>query len=43
VIAFDAGNNIIWVDREQDLVGVLRWIDKTKYDGFVEHLMAAVR
>ena len=43
VFALGAGNNIIWVDRDRNLVAVLRWIDKTKYSGFVEHLMAAVR
>ena len=41
VYALGAGNNIIWVDRENDLVTVLRWIDKAKFGGFVEHLMAA--
>ena len=29
VFALGAGNNIIWVDRERDLVAVLRWIDKS--------------
>ena len=43
VYALGAGNNIIWVDRENDLVTVLRWIDKAKFGGFVEHLMAAVK
>lgn len=41
VSALGAGNNIIWIDREDDLVAVLRWIDKTKYNGFVEHLISA--
>lgn len=43
VYALGAGNNIIWVDRENDLVTALRWIDKAKFGGFVEHLMAAVK
>ena len=43
VYAMGAGNNIIWVDPEHDLVAVLRWIDKTKFGGFLESLMAAVK
>ena len=41
VFAMGAGSNIIWVDRENDLVAVMRWIDKTKVEGFVGRLMAA--
>ena len=41
VYAMGAGNNIIWIDRENDLVAVLRWIDKTKFGGFLSALMAA--
>ena len=43
VYALGAGNNIIWVDRENDLVAVLRWIDKTKFAGFLAALMASHR
>ncbi len=43
VFALGAGNNIIWVDRENDLVAVLRWIDKTKFAGFLAALMASHR
>ena len=43
VFALGAGTNLIWVDTENDLVAVLRWIDKTAVDGFVARLMAAVR
>ena len=43
VYAMGAGNNIIWVDPEHDLVAVLRWIDKTRFGGFLESLMAAVK
>jgi hypothetical protein len=37
-----AGNNLIWIDPEHDLVAVLRWIDKAAIDGFLERLVAAV-
>ena len=43
VYALGAGNNIIWVDRENDLVAVLRWIDKTKFGGFLSALTAAAK
>ena len=39
--ALGAGNNMIWIDPENDLVAVLRWIDKTKFGGFLAALMAA--
>ncbi len=41
VYALGAGNNMIWIDRENDLVAVLRWIDKAKFGGFLTALMAA--
>ncbi len=43
VFALGAGTNLIWIDREHDIVAVLRWIDKTKIDGFFKHLTAARR
>jgi CubicO group peptidase (beta-lactamase class C family) len=43
VFAMGAGTNLIWIDGEHDLVTVLRWIDKTKVDGFLERLMVAVK
>jgi CubicO group peptidase (beta-lactamase class C family) len=43
VYAMGAGNNIIWIDREHDLVAVLRWIDKAAFGDFIGRLMAAVR
>ncbi len=43
VFALGAGNNMIWIDPEHDLVTVLRWIDKSKVDGFLERLLAAVK
>ena len=36
------GTNFIYVDPENDLVAVLRWIDKPAIDGFVKRLLAAV-
>ena len=41
VFALGAGTNMIWIDPEHDLVTVLRWIDKTKIDGFFARLLAA--
>ena len=38
-----AGSNIIWIDPAQDLVTVLRWIDKTAVDGFFARVLRAVR
>lgn len=43
VFALGAGNNIIWIDNANDLVVVLRWIDKTAMSGFIERLMAAMK
>lgn len=40
--ALGAGTNLIFVAPSQDLVGVIRWIDKSKIDGFFKRLMAAV-
>ncbi len=39
---FGAGTNMVYVDPEQDLVAVVRWIDRKAIDGFVEKLVAAV-
>lgn len=41
VFALGAGVNVIWIDPAQDLVAVLRWIDKTALDGFVDRMLAA--
>ena len=37
------GTNFVYVDPENDLVAVLRWIDKPQIDGFVKRLLEAVR
>ena len=42
VYATGAGNNMIWIDPEHDLVAVLRWIDKAAVSGFMARLMAAM-
>ena len=36
------GTNMIYVDREHDVVAVVRWIDTKAMDGFVQRLLAAV-
>ncbi len=36
------GANMIYVDPEHDIVMVMRWIDDTKVDGVVQHLLAAL-
>lgn len=41
--ALGAGVNAIWLDPAQDLVAVLRWIDKSALDGFVDRMLAAAR
>ena len=36
------GPNIIYVDPENDLVAVVRWIENNAVDGFLKRLIAAV-
>lgn len=43
VFALGAGTNVIWIDPASDLVAVLRWIDKTALDGFVDRLVSRAR
>ena len=43
VFALGAGNNIVFLDREHDLVCVLRWIDKSSFPGVIERLMATLK
>jgi CubicO group peptidase (beta-lactamase class C family) len=40
--AIGAGSNLIWIDREHDLVAVLRWMDPTAFDGFFARVLAAL-
>jgi len=37
------GTNFVYVDLENDLVAVLRWIDRPQIDGFIKRLLAAVQ
>jgi len=37
-----AGSSLIWIDPDDDLVAVVRWIDKPHIPGFLQHLLAAV-
>lgn len=39
--ALGAGGNVIWVDRENDLVAVMRWLSPDKMPEFIRLLMAA--
>jgi CubicO group peptidase (beta-lactamase class C family) len=40
--AVGAGQNLVWVDPEHDLVAVVRWIDKAHVDGFLQRLIASL-
>ena len=37
------GSHIVWIDPDNDLVTVLRWIDRKKAPGFVERLLGALK
>ena len=37
-----AGSNIIYIDWENDLVAVVRWIDRRHFNEFIEKLLAAI-
>jgi CubicO group peptidase (beta-lactamase class C family) len=41
--ALGSGGNMIWVDREHDLVVVTRWLEPAQWAGFAERVMAAVQ
>jgi CubicO group peptidase (beta-lactamase class C family) len=41
--AIGKGTNIIWVDPEHDILAVVRWIDRTHVDGFIQRVLAAIR
>jgi CubicO group peptidase (beta-lactamase class C family) len=43
VFAVGAGNHMIWIDPDHDLVTVLRWIDGAAVGGLMARLMAAAR
>ncbi len=37
------GTNMIYVDRENDIVAIVRWIDNSSLDGFVNALLKAIK
>ncbi len=39
--ASGAGGNLTWIDPDNDLVAVLRWIDPAARDGFMRLVMDA--
>ena len=41
--ASGAGGNLTWIDPENDIVAVLRWIDPAARDGFIRLVMKAIR
>jgi CubicO group peptidase (beta-lactamase class C family) len=40
--ATGAGGNLTWIDPNNDLVAVMRWIDPAARDGFMQRVMAAL-
>jgi CubicO group peptidase (beta-lactamase class C family) len=42
LFALGAGSNVVWVDREHDLVLVARWIDKLSVDGLLARVVASL-
>ena len=38
-----AGSNVIYVDEENDIVAVVRWIEGGAVDGFVRRTLAAIK
>ena len=41
--AFGWGSHIVWIDPDNDLVTVLRWVDRKQAGGFVERLLGALK
>jgi len=41
--ASGAGGNLTWIDPDNDLVAVMRWIDPAARDGFMQRVMQAIR
>ena len=41
-VATGAGGNLTWIDPENDLVAVMRWIDPAARDGFMQRVTAAL-
>jgi CubicO group peptidase (beta-lactamase class C family) len=42
VFAVGAGGNVTWIDPRNEIVAVMRWIDPTAVDGFIERVLAAL-
>jgi CubicO group peptidase (beta-lactamase class C family) len=42
LFAIGGGNNIVWVDREHDLVVVARWLAQDRCDAFMARVMASL-
>ncbi len=42
VFMIGVGTNLVWVDPENDLVVVARWLQKERVNGFVEKVMSAL-
>ena len=40
--ALGAGSNLIWIDQEQDILAVFRWVDQASMDALISAFMAAV-
>lgn len=36
------GSNVVWIDPEHDVVAVVRWIEGSAVDGFIERVLRAV-
>ncbi len=43
VVFYGAGTNMVYVDKENELVAVVRWIDYRKTEEFVAYLLNAVK
>lgn len=41
--ALGAGQNLVWLDRELDLVAVIRWIKQKSTNELIEKIMAAIK
>jgi CubicO group peptidase (beta-lactamase class C family) len=41
--AMGAGGNLTWIDPENDIVGVMRWMHPAARNGFIERAMAAIK
>jgi CubicO group peptidase (beta-lactamase class C family) len=43
VFALGAGSNIIWIEPDNDIVAVARWMNQTQFDAFFGHVLGALR